>query len=183
MVIDQPNVNYFDMQVGLNYAYFPNEKTYVNAGFSVQHINRARESFFSTDPAGFNSLIPRRYIGFLNASFKTSEQAIINPMGYYTIQAGASEAVAGLNVQYNLSGDGDDQLVGGLYYRVGDSFIPLIGFIYKNIKIMFTYDVTTSSLSKYNGNRGAWEFALIQNGFYTEFNGDRQQSLCPSFRR
>jgi type IX secretion system PorP/SprF family membrane protein len=183
VVIDQPNVNYFDMQVGMNYAYFPNEKTYVNLGFSVQHINRARESFFSTDPAGFNSLIPRRYIGFLNASFKTSEQAIINPMAYYTVQAGASEAVAGMNVQYNLSGDGDNQLVGGLYYRAGDSFIPLIGFIYKNIKIMFTYDVTTSSLGKYNGNRGAWEFALIQNGFYTEFNGDRQQSLCPSFRQ
>jgi type IX secretion system PorP/SprF family membrane protein len=183
VIIDRPNVNYFDMQVGLNYAYFPNERTYVNAGFSVQHINRARESFFSTDPGGFNSLIPARYIGFLNASFKTSELVILNPMAYYTNQAASSEAVAGLNLQYNLSGDGENQLVGGLYYRVGESIIPMIGFIYGNIRILFTYDVTTSSLSQYDGSRGAWEFALIQNGFYTEFNGDRHQSLCPSFRQ
>jgi len=183
VIIDRPNVNYFDMQVGLNYAYFPNERTYVNAGFSVQHINRARESFFSTDPGGFNSLIPARYIGFLNASFKTSEMVILNPMAYYTNQASSSEAVAGLNLQYNLSGNGENQLVGGLYYRVGESIIPMIGFIYGNIRILFTYDVTTSSLSQYDGSRGAWEFALIQNGFYTEFNGDRHQSLCPSFRQ
>src|SRR6201991_174647 len=46
VMIDQPNVNYFDMQVGMNYAFFPNTRTYMNAGVSVQHINRARESFF-----------------------------------------------------------------------------------------------------------------------------------------
>jgi len=182
VMIDQPNVNYFDMQVGVNYAYFPSNKVYFNAGFSIQHINNARESFFSTDPGGFDSRIPRRYIGFLNASFKTNDQVIINPMAYYTNQAGSSEAVVGLNAQYNLSGDGDNQLIGGLYYRVGDSFIPMVGFIYKNIRLMFTYDVTTSSLSKYNGTRGAWEFALIQDGFYNQYNGDRHQSLCPNFR-
>jgi type IX secretion system PorP/SprF family membrane protein len=183
VVLDQPNVNYFDMQVGMNYAYFPNEKTYVNAGFSVQHVNTARESFFSTDPAGFNSRIPARYIGFINGSFKTSDLVIINPMAYYTNQAGSAETVGGLNVQYNLSGDGDQQLVGGIYYRVGDAVIPMVGFIYRNIRIMFTYDVTTSSLSNYNGRRGAWEFGLIQQGFYSEYNGNRRQSLCPSFRQ
>jgi len=183
VVLDQPNVNYFDMQVGMNYAYFPNQRTYLNAGVSVQHINNARESFFSTDPAGFDSRIPRRYIGFINASFKTDNMIIINPMAYYTRQAEASETVAGLNAQYNLSGDGDQQVIGGLYYRVGDAFIPMIGFIYRNIRLMFTYDVTTSSLSKYNGNRGAWEFSLIQEGMYTQFNGDRHQSLCPSFKQ
>ncbi|HTQ66150.1 MAG TPA: PorP/SprF family type IX secretion system membrane protein [Puia sp.] len=183
VVLDQPNVNYFDMQVGMNYAYFPNSKTYINAGFSIQHINNARESFFSTDPAGFDSRIPPRYIGFINASFKTSDMVIINPAGYYTNQAGSYEAVLGMNAQYNLSGDGDQQLVGGLYFRLGDAVIPMVGFIYKNIRLLFTYDVTVSSLGKYNGNRGAWEFALIQNGSYTQYNGNRRESLCPSFKQ
>jgi type IX secretion system PorP/SprF family membrane protein len=182
VVIDVPNVNFFDLQVGMNYAYFPNDRVYFNAGFSVQHLNKAKESFFSTDPAGFNSLIPRRYIGFLNGSFKTNDQLILNPMAYYTNQAGASEWVAGFNAQYNLSGDGDNQLVGGIYYRGGDAVIPMIGFIYKKIRLMFTYDVTTSSLSQSNQGRGAWEFALIENGFYNEYSGNRHQSLCPSFR-
>ncbi|HTS44969.1 MAG TPA: PorP/SprF family type IX secretion system membrane protein [Puia sp.] len=181
VVIDEPNVNYFDMQVGMNYAYFPNERTYVNGGFSIQHINRARESFFSTDPAGFDSHIPMRYIAFLNGSFKTSDQVILSPMAYYTNQAGSSETVAGFNAQYNLSGDGDQQLIGGLYFRVGDAVIPMVGFIYKDIRLTFTYDITVSTLTKYNGGRGAWEFALIKNGFYSQYNGDRHQSLCPSF--
>ena len=104
-------------------------------------------------------------------------------MGYYTNQAGSYEAVLGMNAQYNLSGDGDQQLVGGLYFRLGDAVIPMVGFIYKNIRLLFTYDVTVSSLGKYNGNRGAWEFAFIQNGSYTQYNGNRRESLCPSFQQ
>jgi len=182
VVIDQPNVTYFDMQLGLNYAYFPTNKMYLNAGFSVQHINRARESFFSTDPSGFDSRIPRRYIGFVNASIKVNDQVILNPMGYYTTMASSSEAVLGMNAQYNLSGDGDQQVIGGLYYRAGDAVIPMIGFIYKNIKLTFTYDVTTSSLKHYDGGFGSYEFALTSQGFYNEYNGNRRQSLCPTFK-
>ncbi|HEY4205446.1 MAG TPA: PorP/SprF family type IX secretion system membrane protein [Puia sp.] len=182
VVIDQPSVTYFDMQIGLNYAYFPTNKMYLNAGFSVQHINRARESFFSTDPGGFDSRIPRRYIGFINASIKASDQVILNPMGYYTAMANSSEAVLGINAQYNLKDDGDQQVIGGIYYRAGDAFIPMIGFIYKNIKLTFTYDVTTSSLKHYDGGFGAYEFALTTQGFYNEYNGNRRQSLCPSFK-
>jgi type IX secretion system PorP/SprF family membrane protein len=180
--IDNPNINYFDMQVGMNYAYFPDDKTYVNAGFSVQHINQPQETFFSSDPVGYNNRIPPRYIGFINGSFKTSDMIIVNPMAYYTQQADAHELVAGLNLQYNLSGDGDQQLIGGMYYRVGDALIPMVGFIYKNIRLMFTYDITTSSLKQYNNGNGAWEFAVIRPGYYSEYNGDRHQSLCPSFK-
>jgi hypothetical protein len=170
------------MQVGLNYAYFPTNKLYLNAGFSVQHINRARESFFKTDPTGFDGRISPRYIGFLNASIKASDQVIINPMGYYTSRANASEAVLGLNVQYNLQDEGDQQVIGGLYYRAGDAIIPMIGFVYKSIKLTFTYDVTTSAVKHYDGGFGAYEFALVSQGFYSEYNGNRRQSLCPTFK-
>ncbi|HSZ34400.1 MAG TPA: PorP/SprF family type IX secretion system membrane protein [Puia sp.] len=180
--IDQPNINYFDMQVGMNYAYFPNARTYLNAGFSIQHINSPQESFFSSDPVGYNDHIAPRYIGFINGSFKTSDQVIINPMAYYTIQADASELVAGLNIAYNLSGDGEQQVIAGLYDRPGDAIIPMIGFVYKNIRMMFSYDVTTSSLKQYNNGNGAWEFAIIRPGYYPEYNGDQHQSLCPSFK-
>ncbi len=183
VVINQPNVNLFDMQVGMNYAYFPTDKIYVNAGFSVWHINRARESFFSADPAGFDSRLPRRYIGFLNGSFKTSDKVIVNPMAYYTNQAGASEFVMGLNAQYNLSGDGDEQVIGGLYYRLGDAVIPMIGFIYKNIRLMFTYDATASSLSQSASGVGAWEFALMNYGNYSENKNSVHQTLCPNFKQ
>jgi type IX secretion system PorP/SprF family membrane protein len=183
VVIDQPNINYFDMQVGMNYAYFPTNKMYLNGGFSVQHINRPRESFFSTDPAGFDSRISPRYIGFVNGSFKVNEQVILNPMAYYTYMAGSSESVLGLNAQYDLQDNGDQQVIGGLYYRAGDAVIPMIGFVWKNIKLTFTYDVTTSAIKNYDGGFGAWEFALISQGTYSQYNGNRRESLCPTFKQ
>ena len=183
VVIDQPNDNYLDMQVGLNYAYFPTTRMYMNMGFSVQHINQARESFFHIDPVGFDGRLAPRYIGFFNGSFKASDQVIVDPMAYYTSMAGASEAVFGLSAQYDLLDAGDQQVIGGLFFRVGDAVIPMIGFVYKNIKLMFTYDVTTSSLRHYDGGYGAYEFGLISQGFYGQYNGDRRQSLCPSFKQ
>jgi type IX secretion system PorP/SprF family membrane protein len=183
VVIDQPNVNFFDMQLGLNYAYFPTNKMYLNAGFSVQHINRPRESFFSADPTGFDDRLAPRYIGFLNASLKMNDQVIISPMGYYTVMANSSEMVIGMNAQYNLQDEGDQQVIGGLYYRAGDAVIPMIGFIYKNIRLTFTYDVTISNLKHYDGGYGAWEFALVNQGNYTtQYNGNPRQSWCPNFK-
>src|SRR6195952_1944762 len=40
------NISYFDLQVGMNYAYFPTEDIYINAGYSIQHVNKPKETFF-----------------------------------------------------------------------------------------------------------------------------------------
>ena len=40
------SVSYFDMQAGLNYAYFPTEDMYINAGYSIHHVNQPKETFF-----------------------------------------------------------------------------------------------------------------------------------------
>ena len=174
------STSYLDIQAGLNYAYFPTDNVYINGGFSVHHLNRPKETFFDNTP-GFDNRLSPRYIGFANASVKVNDQVIINPMAYYTNQAGANEIVAGMNANYNLSGDGEVQVQGGLYYRAGDAIIPMIGFQWKIFKMIFTYDITTSSLANYNGARGAFEFSLINEGFYGQYNGEKRQSLCPKF--
>lgn len=179
--LDNPNINYLDVQVGMNYAYFPTENLYINGGVSVHHLNRARESFFNSSSTGIDDRIAPRYIAFGNASYKLNDDVIINPMAYYSRQTTSSEFVAGGNVQYNLSGDGESQLFGGLYIRPGDALYPMVGFQYKYVRLMFTYDVTTSGLSQFNNGRGAYEFGLIYQGMYSEYNGDRRQSFCPTF--
>jgi type IX secretion system PorP/SprF family membrane protein len=180
-ILDKTNINYLDLQVGMNYAYFPDNSLYVNAGFSAQHVNRARESFFSQQP-GINNRIAVRYTGFLNASFKVNDQWIVNPNIYYSRQAKAYEVVGGMNAHYNLSGDGEQQLIAGLYYRHKDAVIPMIGLGYKDYEFTFTYDATISSLRNYNATRGAFEFSLIKHGLFDVYRGDRRQSMCPSFR-
>jgi hypothetical protein len=122
-----------------------------------------------------------RFTGFLNGSFKVDEQWIINPNIYFSEQAKAYEIVGGLNAHYNVGGEGESELIGGLYYRYNDAIIPMLGLVYKDYTFTFTYDATMSSLRAYNNGRGAFEFSLTKNGFFSAGHTDRQ-SLCPNFK-
>ena len=172
------SISYFDLQVGMNYAYFPTEDIYINAGYSIHHVNQPRESFFDNNG---NDKISMRHIAFINGIFKINDNVIVNPNVYYTTQASASELMLGVNAAYNLSEHGEKQLIAGLYYRLRDALIPTIGLEINNIRFTFSYDVTTSSLKNFNHSQGATEFNILKKGFYNDFSGDRRQSLCPTF--
>lgn len=178
------SINYLDVQVGLNYAYFPTDNIYLHAGASVHHVNSPKESFFSTtyDPATgeiYNNTIARRYIAFADAMIKVNDRVIVSPGAYFTTQAKARELTLGMHLNYNLSGDGETQLLAGLYYRHGDAAIPMLGFQWKSVRLMFAYDATTSPLKNYNNMRGASEFALLYNGFYNQYNQNLRSTQCP----
>lgn len=180
VALQRNNIGYLDMQVGLNYAYFPTDKVYFNTGFSVHHVNQPRESFFESNDV--TNKVARRYIGFVNGSFMVNEEWIINPNAYFTMQAKSSELVAGLNANYNLSGDGEYVLIGGVYYRHKEAIIPLVGLGYKDYVFSFTYDATMSDLKNYNNTRGAFEFSLVKQGVFDRYNGNRRETICPSFK-
>jgi len=178
VMLDRNNISYLDMQVGMNYAYFPNDKVYFNTGFSAHHVNKPHESFFSS--SDLRDRVDVRYIGFLNGSFKVNDQWILNPNIYYTSQANVQELVGGLNAHYNLSGDGTYQLIGGLYYRHREAVIPMVGLGWHDYTFTFSYDATMSSLKNYNNSRGAFEFSLVKQGVINP-NGNRI-TPCPTFR-
>lgn len=180
-VLTYNNISYLDIQAGLNYAYFPNENIYLNAGFSSFHLNRPRESFFDAQP-GIDNRIPMRHTAFINGSFKLNEQWIVNPNTYFSLQAKSYEWLIGGNAHYNLSGDGEKILIGGLYYRSSDAVIPMIGIGLKDYTFTFSYDATISTLRNYNNTRGAFEFSLVRQGAFDKFKGNKRDGMCPSFR-
>ncbi len=171
--------SYLDIQAGLNYAYFANDNLYLNTGVSLMHLNQPKETFFAENQN--DNSVPLRYAAFANASIKLNDQWIINPNVYYTTQAKSSEIVGGLMAQYNLSGDGETQLIGGAYYRYNDAAVAMIGLELKSIRLTFTYDATTSSLKNYNNGMGGLEFSLIKYGSYFDNNAARDVR-CPSFK-
>lgn len=181
VVLAKNNINYLDIQLGLNYAYFPTDKIYLNAGYSAQHVNKPRESFFNQS-AGIDNRLAIRHTGFLNGSFLVNRQWLINPNIYYTTQAKSFELVGGINTHYDLTGDGEYQMIAGLYYRLKDAFIPMIGLQWTDIKATFTYDATMSTLKNFNNGRGAFEFSLIKEGLFDTYLGNKKQSMCPSLR-
>jgi type IX secretion system PorP/SprF family membrane protein len=178
--LSRNSITYFDMQVGGNYAFFPTDNVYVNAGFSAMHVNRPKESFF-TSSADSNRIAPR-YTGFLNSSFKLNDRVIVNPNVYASFQAKAYEIVGGANVHYNLSGDGEKILIAGLYYRFKDAVIPMVGLGLKDYSFTFSYDATTSSLSTFNGARGGVELSLVKTGLFNYYRGNKRDGMCPSFK-
>ncbi len=171
-------VGYFDLQAGLNYAFFPSDRLYINAGFSAAHVNRPKESFFAQQTL-VDQRLDVRYTVFGNAAFKINDQWIVNPNAYISKMGNAWEAVAGINANYNLSGDGTTQLIGGLYYRYKDAAIPMAGFQLKDYKITVSYDATTSALGAYNNRYGAYELSLVKSGIY---GGGDKSVKCPSVK-
>jgi hypothetical protein len=169
-------VNYFTLQAGLNYAYYPNENTYLNVGVSASNINRPTESFFS--PGLVDARVPMRLTTFVNGSFRANDAWIVNPNVYVSKMSTAWEVVAGGNAQRDLSGDGNTQLILGAYYRVTDAIIPVVGFQQNGYKLTFSYDATSSSLRNYNQSRGAYEFSIVKQGLI-----DKSKDVkCPAVR-
>lgn len=179
-VLAANNINYLDMQVGMNYAYFTEGTLYLNAGFSAMHVNRPKETFFSVKDN--ESRIPVRYTAFMNGSFMPNDRWIVNPNIYASFQAKSSEIVGGLNARYNLSGDGDKTLMAGLYYRYKDAFIPMVGLGIKDFNFTFSYDATTSSLKNFNNTRGAFEISIVKTGLKDKYSGSKRDFICPSFK-
>jgi hypothetical protein len=162
--------------VGLNYAYYPNENTYLNVGFSASNINRPNESFFS--PGLVDTRIPTRLTTFVNGSFRAGDAWIVNPNVYVSKMSTAWEVVGGVNGQRKLNDDGSTQLIMGAYYRVSDAIIPMVGFQQSGYKLTFSYDATASTLKNYNQTRGAYEVSIIKQGLI-----DKSRDLkCPAVR-
>ncbi len=171
------SVWYADLSLGLNYAYFPSERAYLNAGISINHINRPNESFFSNSIV--DTRVPQRFNFFANASFKIQNQWIISPNIYYSGVKNNREIVGGVNARYNLSGDGSKQVLAGVYYRLEDAIIPMAGFSINNFDIMVNYDATSMNSRNLSQTRGAYEISLIKRGVFNSFS---TSTKCPLVR-
>ncbi len=170
-------VGYLDLNVGLNYAYFASDNIYLNAGVSLMHVNKPQASFFSTTIA--DNRLNRRYTAFANASIKIQNLWIVNPNIYISKMGASWETVLGVNANRNLSGDGEQQLIVGLYYRNHDALIPMVGYQLNDLKFTINYDATVSALGSLNGTRGAYELSIVKSGI---FSTGSTAIKCPTVR-
>lgn len=173
-------VNYLDLSLGLNYAWFASDNFYLNMGVSLQHFNRPRESFFASN---VDARVAQRSNIFANASIKLNDFWIINPNIYYSQMAKTTELVGGFRAFRNLSDDGMHQLILGMYYRNGDAAIPMVGLQAGGMQILVNYDATINSASTFNQTRGAYELSITFNGLYNNKskNLDALRCSAPKF--
>ena len=171
------NTSYFDLNIGLNYAFFVSNSAYYNIGISAMHINKPTESFIVSPNSG-NQKLPIRTNLFLNANYKIEDLWILNPNLYFSNSSNRNEILIGINANRNLSGDGIKQLIAGLYFRTNDALIPMIGYQLNDTKVTISYDVTTSALGTFNNGLGGYELSIIKNSSYKKDHPIK----CPSMK-
>ncbi|WP_344823014.1 PorP/SprF family type IX secretion system membrane protein [Rurimicrobium arvi] len=167
---------------GINYAFFPNEALYMKVGLSTANLNKPVETFFS----GSQNKLDFRHTINAEIQMKTSENIIINPSAYYSIQSGAREILFGSLVIFNMAKDFEqltaNQLLFGAFSRWGDAVIGVAGYQYNGMKFTASYDFTLSSLpANASKSTGALEVSFVYEGLYGETSKGRNIYHCPRF--
>jgi type IX secretion system PorP/SprF family membrane protein len=150
----------FDANFGVFYKYKDDDKKFAPfLGFSVLHLSKPSESFTAE-----KNRVPMRFIVNAGCDFKINDKLKLTPTILYMNQAKASDLTIGATGFYRIK-DTKSDVMFGLSYRVKDALVLQVG-IKQNEQHTFriSYDINTSYLSSYTGNRGAIEFSLVLTG-------------------
>ena len=127
-----------DIGVGLFYQH----KDYYLA-LSVKHINQA---ILSYDESGRYSLRRHYYLSGGYTLRMADERLVAIPAVFFKTEGTTWQADFNLTIQY------DNRFWGGLGYRLQDAIIISFGSeLWNGIKFGYSYDISTSALSRYNG--------------------------------
>ena len=168
-----------DVNAGLQFAAQVNDFVRLQAGASVLHINRPKQSFLGT-----SERLGLRYQAQAGALYNINERLSVTLDFYYTFEKRASQfqlaSLVGYGFVNNRSSVASHVLLAGLSYRVKDALAPVVGYQFKSNRIMLSYDITLSKLSQGNRLNGGPEISLVHVGKWTrEFNG--KKVFCPKF--
>lgn len=169
---------YTDINAGINYAFFPSELLYVKIGAGLAHINQPKETFLGTE-----NTVGMRPSGNVDVLARVGHRLIINPSILYTSQKSAYEVLAGSLFVINIGNqNATSNLILGSYYRLNDAIVAAFGYEWNGLRVMASYDYTTSHLGQYINHNGAAELGLVWMGKYAD-RGSRERRAwqCPRF--
>lgn len=159
--VDKPTVGYFDMGVGLSHQSRIGEKVGVLTGVTLWHIVPPKQSFL-----GEQVKLSQRLSAHAGVRVQVTKNVYIYPNIIYQYQKKAQEINLGTSAEYHIAaGKSEAVLSLGAWYRVKDAAIITVGAEYYHTRLMVAYDINASSLKPATNNRGAFELALIFNGF------------------
>ncbi len=173
------STNYIDIGAGLSYAIFPNENFYAKAGLGLLHLNRPKETFYNNP-----NRIGMRPTANMEIIAKANKNLIISPVVYASFQKRANEFLFGSLFSYNVAdGQKNPSIFSiGAYYRWNDAMIAALGYEFNKVKLLFSYDITTSSLQHANNMNGAFEISIVYQGLYLKNSARNMGGFqCPRF--
>ena len=166
--------SYGDFSGGLSWNYAQgstnmtsNNYFRINAGAAAYHINEPNQSYYgeSSSPGGKLYI---RWVGHVLVDYSLPNTNVgLIPSAVYYLQGPAQETDLGLKVRYVLRQNSKytgfvkgSALDLGAYYRVGDSFIPMVQIEFGSYALGVSYDANVSSLSRVAAGAGGFEISL-----------------------
>ena len=184
-----PN-GYMDINAGAFWDFNINPKFDVYAGISFFNVNNPKEALFNA--VSDKNKLPDRSVTTLGLSYKISEKVALLPSLVLEDDAKAVDFIIGSAVGYKMLSSNDKKaftLLGGIYYRMDDAAIAMIGAKFRNYQVGFSYDATTSSLNNVKNDPAigqkaavnAFEVSLIYLGFFKRAIPNQTSIPCRFF--
>lgn len=144
-----------EFNAGLGYSAKFGKRSKVFVGGTVFHITQPVESLLKTS----DSKLPLRFVGHASADIGLGKVISLLPSVIYMNQANDQELNLGTGIGFSFKPD--IRAILGVYYRLSDAIIPMIGLDIKGLNLGFSYDVTLSSLQTSTSNKGGFEVSLF----------------------
>lgn len=170
------SLSYGDFSLGAAYHYgtgetnmSSNDALKFSAGAAVYHINEPAVSFYNYPTSlASGTLLYMRYTFYADMQIGVPNSNLdVLPILVYMQQGPAWEADAGAKLRYvvnpeskytgNHKGSAIDL---GIYYRVDDAAIALVGYEWGNYAFGISYDFNTSALTTASHGAGGFEVSL-----------------------
>jgi type IX secretion system PorP/SprF family membrane protein len=145
-------------------------------GISAFHINRPADPFTTNQDLPY---IPERFCVQGGATVMASENIEATPHILFMQQGSAINMITGL--QFKIIVNDESNFLAGGYYRWNDAAIPFIGLQYQQLTIGASYDITSSSLSRYVNGTGTFELSLSYLFDKKEKKNNKYRFECPRF--
>ena len=148
--------SYFDLSAGVNFEHTNDEYSY-NVGVGLYHLNSPKYSFLTISDYNF----PIRLNYSMGGSAAVGVSGKLYASVLYSQMSAESDAIVGLMYSHDLSSSYHDIFFRiGSSFRVNESFIPYIGYVYDKMHIGFSYDIVNPYLINYSKNNRSLELSV-----------------------
>lgn len=163
------------LNLGVVYQQHLSDDAITQLGFSLYNVNQPREFFIAKS----NENVYSRMNFSGGVLLKLDDASRLYPSIVHMRQGGFSQTNVGMS--YSKDVTDEVSILGALRLRVGDAYILAAGMRFKKMNVIFSYDMTTSSLTKANQSLGAFELNLsfLLGDGKEAYSSDKQ--YCPSF--
>ena len=186
----QQSISFTSLSIGLAYKMELDGGGLIRFGLNAGHINSPDASILNGGlgrdtsaiggqpiPERMNDSFGPKMVFHGEGSFLMNEKVRLNPALIFQSQNGFKELAVQTTADYMLNREKQMIAIGGLGYRLGDALELMGGIQIKDLRVMLSYDLTTSSLIQAGG--GAFELAVGYVGRIYQTPQVKPVIFCP----